>query len=162
MGRKAQQSHSNRSSVHCVSSGGRVTQHVCAPFSVHLLHSKIFTLQINRTVLLSISATCLSHLYTCICTYKKPMLCIPLCLLFYEEGKKAVFQIGKKNTVHGEIGEQSGAPNKTLVCLLQVCSVTGKTEHAAFFEQSNHIYYYIRPTHHKLFSCNGKMFNLIP
>lgn len=99
--------------------------------------------------------------YTLVYVYIKSP-CIPLCLLFYEEGKKAVFQIGKKNTVHGEIGEQSGAPNKTLVCLLQVCSVTGKTEHAAFFEQSNHIYYYIRPTHHKLFSCNGKMFNLIP
>lgn len=86
---------------------------------------------------------CLAFLQPALLTYalvwaSKPMLCIPLCLLFYEEGKKkkkkkTVFQISKKNAVHGEIGEQSGAPGKTLICLLQICSVIGKIEHAAFF-----------------------------
>jgi len=81
---------------------------------------------------------CLAFLQPALLTYalvwaSKPMLCILLCLLFHEESKKAVSRLVRKITVRGEIGEQPGAPSKTLVCLLQVCSVTGKIEHAAYF-----------------------------
>lgn len=90
--------------------------------------------------------------------------CVYPCVFHYTSitDKPHVFpQAGRKNAEGGEVGEQSGVPSKAVVCLLQVCSVIEKIEHAAFFKQSNHIYCYIRLTHHKLFSCKGRIFNLI-
>lgn len=63
------------------------------------------------------------------------------------------FQTHWKNEAHGEASKHQPVSCKSAHLL-------DKIEHAAFFKQPN-IYYYIRLTHHKLFLCNGRIFNLV-
>lgn len=161
-GRKAQHSHSNRSSACHGSLGGRVMRCMCFLGFQSICHViKSLAWELIR-VLFSFSAACCSeaHADPCVKVHAAYTLVSPITRLSQTNLTFFHRLVGKMRYME-RWGKQPGVSSKTAVCLLQLCSVIGKIEHAAFFKQPNHIYYYIRLTHHKLFSCNGRIFNLI-
>lgn len=154
-GRKAQHSHSNRSSER----KGDADMWLLSFHSIcHIIKSLAWEL---IKAWFSYSATCCCKAHTDPRVEVHAVYTPVSTITQLSQTTLTFFQTHRKNEAHGEVSKQSGICRKTAACRLQVCSVIGKIEHAAFFKQPNHIYYYIRLTHHKLFSCNGRIFNLI-